>query len=59
MVLNLIFRVLEGGSVERERKDDLLMHASISTVFSLFPFFFTTFFLFYSFTLCFSSYPPP
>ena len=39
MVLNLIFRVLEGGSVKRERKDGLLMHASISAMFSLFPFF--------------------
>ena len=39
MVLNLIFRVLEGRSVKRERKDGLLMHASISAMFSLFPFF--------------------
>ena len=50
MVLNLIFRVLEGGSVKRERKDGLLMHASISAMFSLFPFFyyFLSFLFFYS-----------
>ena len=46
MVLDSIYRVLEGGSVKRERKDVLLMHASISAVFSLSPFLPLFFFLF-------------
>ena len=50
MVLNLIFRVLEGGSVKKERKYDLLMHISISVMFSLFLFYyhFLSFLFFYS-----------
>ena len=50
MVLDSIYRVLEGGSVKRERKDVLLMHASISAVFSLSPFLPLFFFFFYSIT---------
>ena len=50
MVLNLTFRVLEGGSIKRERKDGLLMHGSISAMFSLFLFYyhFLSFLFFYS-----------
>ena len=47
MVLDSIYRVLEGWSVKREKKDGLLMYASISEVFSLFLFYHFLSFLFY------------
>ena len=39
-----ICRVSESGNVARERKDSLLIHASISTMFSLFHFYHLVFF---------------
>ena len=47
MVLDSIYRVPKGGSVKKERKDGLLMHASIFAVFSLFFFYHFLSILFY------------